>query len=255
MYLINKNIEFCPELYQLVNRENGGQPISLPVSAGRCLLALLANRRLVTQQELFEFAWGEQHSEITPNNLYQNISILRKTLKIMDGNAGNWINTVPKKGFIFNLNIAVEEIISDNIQADETTEEISIAESTIKNKPLLLKPIINNKHKFISLSYVILAAIIFLVVINLPPKKQVSESFVFYKKIGACLVYINDDMQEKDIHEKVLEQLNPNCSKFPHIYITAYSIMHSATILACNKPINGDKPHCVSLLLRGVRAS
>lgn len=253
MYLINKNIEFHPELYQLINRERDGQQFSLPVSASRCLLALLMNKRPVSHQELYEFAWGDQHEEITPNNLYQNISILRRTLKNIDDSASNWINTIPKKGFVFNVNIPTEEIKFTS-PLEEARPDIEPRSETrnFKSQSLLLK-LKGKKEKAIFILFIACFALIFLLMNFIPSSTSVSESFVFYKKVGDCQLHVNDDMQERSIHEIILEELAPNCQKFPYAYASAYSIMHSATILACNKPINGVNPHCVSLLLRGIK--
>jgi DNA-binding winged helix-turn-helix (wHTH) protein len=255
MYLINKNIEFHPERYQLINREKGGQSISLPVSASRCLLALLANKRVVTHQELFEFVWGEHHREVTPNNLYQNISILRKTLKIVDQNTSDWINTVPKKGFTFNVNIPLEEITGHDSQTQPPPEKLIMTqEQSVKRRRLHDIPL-NNKEKLIFLGFVVLTGLAMFLINGLPPSREVSASFIFYQKIGACLVYINNDMREKNVHEKILLQSNLDCQKLPYAYITAYSIVHAATIIECEKPINSARQHCGSLLLREVNAS
>jgi DNA-binding winged helix-turn-helix (wHTH) protein len=253
MYLINKNIEFHPELYQLINRERDGQQFSLPVSASRCLLILLMHKRPVSHQELYEFAWGDQHEEITPNNLYQNISILRRTLKNIDENTSNWINTIPKKGFIFNVSIPTQEIKLASPVEEALPTIISRPETRdIKSKSLLLK-LTGKKEKLKIFLFAAFFVMVFLLMNLVPQNKSVAESFVFYKKVGACRLYVNDDMQERFIHERILNELAPNCEKFPYVYASAYSIMHSATILACDKPINGVKPHCISLLLRGVK--
>ncbi|MQK22569.1 transcriptional regulator, partial [Escherichia coli] len=65
--------------------------------------------RIVTQAELLQNAWGERGMSVTPNTLYQNISLLRKSLNRFNVN-GTLIQTIPKRGFMIadEANIRIE---------------------------------------------------------------------------------------------------------------------------------------------------
>jgi DNA-binding winged helix-turn-helix (wHTH) protein len=251
-YLINERIQFRPDLNQLISNNNNKQKYSIPAPASRCLLLLITARVLVTQSQLFSYVWGEQGEEVTPNNLYQNISLLRKAFRNLTDTDNNWIITIPRKGFKIDNNVIIEEIeIVDSEehltlkgQTNGTVNLLDLYKSTLRKK--------------ISFGIYVITFLVFLSTIPflykvIDSSHSIADQFVFNAKIDHCQLYINNDMGETKNQQKILSILQPNCKKFPHVYITAYSIMHTATLIACEKPISRSRAHCVSMLLRGYK--
>lgn len=107
-YCINNNVIFDPINHTLTSSKfypEKDTKINQPAS--RCL-ALLIERKgdIITQDDFMNEVWRKHGMEVTVNTLYQNISILRKTLK-RAGIVENIIITVPKKGIM--LSARVEE--------------------------------------------------------------------------------------------------------------------------------------------------
>ncbi|RLM05647.1 hypothetical protein BIY27_20725 [Gibbsiella quercinecans] len=108
-FIINDNVIFIPNENRILSKDNHRKKIVLTTPASRCLQLLLEKQALVSQKELYEFAWGMKSQEVTPNNLYQNISILRKAFNAVSEDGKNLIITVPRKGFYFDKTAKIEK--------------------------------------------------------------------------------------------------------------------------------------------------
>lgn len=111
-YCINNNVIFDPLKHTLTTSKfypEKDTKLNQPTS--RCLLLLIERRGdVITQEEFMNEVWRKHGMEVTVNTLYQNISILRKTLKRV-GIDENIIITVPKKGITLSAQVAE---LSDN---------------------------------------------------------------------------------------------------------------------------------------------
>lgn len=73
---------------------------TLAIPASLCLLAILQKKNETTSLgELLAFAWESRGMTVSSNTIYQNISLLRKSLSRF-GLANDFIKTVPKRGFV-----------------------------------------------------------------------------------------------------------------------------------------------------------
>lgn len=109
-FIINGHVIFIPNENRISSEANHSKNIALTTPASRCLLLLLEKQALVSQKELYEFAWGMKSQEVTPNNLYQNISILRKAFNAVCADGKNLIITVPRQGFYFDRMATVRKV-------------------------------------------------------------------------------------------------------------------------------------------------
>lgn len=107
-YCINNNVIFDPSKHTLTSSKfypEKDTKLNQPTS--RCLSLLIEKKGcVITQEDFMNEVWRKHGMEVTVNTLYQNISILRKTLKRV-GIEENIIITVPKKGIT--LTAQVEE--------------------------------------------------------------------------------------------------------------------------------------------------
>lgn len=84
---------------------DGSRAVALPPKVFDTLVMMLENAgRALSKDEMMQTIWSD--SFVEENNLAQNISILRKAF----GDAGSFIETVPKRGYRFNAPVKVTEI-------------------------------------------------------------------------------------------------------------------------------------------------
>ncbi|WP_227317617.1 winged helix-turn-helix domain-containing protein [Cedecea davisae] len=255
-YLLNDSVEFRPEENRLVGHKDERQQISLSTPASRCLLLLIEAQGLVTQKEMFDYAWGETAELTTPNNLYQNISLLRKALKTISGCENGWIITEPRKGFRLEKNILIKKLDSsgkgDSVPSAENCWRKKIAvffrfNTGIRNrKPLLV-------FTYLTVALLFMAALmvgdrLFF------PETALIKNYVLLNSVDDCHLYVNKDAREYSTHVAVFSALKLNCSQRPYVYITAYPILHSATVFSCDLPLDSDDPQCISRLSRGFKS-
>ncbi|UQY44654.1 winged helix-turn-helix domain-containing protein [Mixta hanseatica] len=105
-YCINNNVIFDPLKHTLTSSKfypEKDTKLNQPTS--RCLSLLIERKGcVITQEDFMNEVWRKHGMEVTVNTLYQNISILRKTLKRV-GIDENIIITVPKKGITLSAQV------------------------------------------------------------------------------------------------------------------------------------------------------
>lgn len=256
-YLLNDSVEFRPDENLLINKHNAQQQVSLSASSARCLLLLIKKRDIVTQNELFEYAWGNNAASATPNNLYQNISLLRKALKGLTTHNNNWIVTLPRKGFRLDESVVAKEIIVQQ----HTEAVLPEAEKTIQEQPgsgnsffaKCSHPLTARLLTCLGLvSLLILGAVT--VDYMLFPRTSIARKFAFYKDVGACKIYFNNDVGSFKKQIKILDTLEANCRRNPYTYVTVYPILRTATVLSCTVPVDSKDPQCTSNVIRGFKS-
>ncbi|URQ61288.1 winged helix-turn-helix domain-containing protein [Pantoea alhagi] len=106
LYCINNNVIFDPLKHTLTSSKfypEKDTRLNQPTS--RCLSLLIERKgSVITQEDFMNEVWRKHGMEVTVNTLYQNISILRKTLKRV-GIDENIIITVPKKGITLSAKV------------------------------------------------------------------------------------------------------------------------------------------------------
>ncbi|WP_176733575.1 winged helix-turn-helix domain-containing protein, partial [Aeromonas hydrophila] len=98
-YIIDKKV-----LFSVANKTLSaidGRTVKLNTPTGQILeVLILHSGELIPQRDIYHMAWGEDGANVTPNTLYQNISLLRKALSDIGLNA-SMVQTIRGKGFIF----------------------------------------------------------------------------------------------------------------------------------------------------------
>lgn len=252
-YLINKIVEFQPSKSLLLCHTEPVRSVVLPLPSSRCFTLLLERGDLVTHKEFYPYVWGEDSEQIMPNNLYQNISLLRKALRSITPDGYAWVVTVPRKGF--KLAPFVEVEVKRNEEQEYTPEAPGVTPVIQSEKK---NPLSDNLPHFLPqllklCSYVFLialAVVCFMVVELYPPKEaEFADNFFFFKNYGLCKLNINKIAREPYIHEKFLPLISQDCSQSPNVYITAYNVLPVVSIITCEKPISYNKPNCDSFFV------
>ncbi|MCO7509296.1 winged helix-turn-helix domain-containing protein [Serratia fonticola] len=265
-YIIDSNLEFSPQNFQLTVLDGENLTITLNTPASRCLELLIERRfNLVPQRDFYEYVWGDEGKDISVNTLYQNIALLRKALKTISKKYEVMILTVPKKGFKFNeifsvLENFVTEVdnysLTSDISIDSLTSHISHEDTVNGNKTSPWWHRTNKKLK-VSLFYAlsILVAITILVAFNFVlERKEIYPLFYYtpYADGSTCSIYANanNSMLSRRIQE--LSELGVDCETTPYLYITMFRYSSRTSAIACRHPLeNTSSPFCITYNLIG----
>src|SRR5579871_201564 len=98
------DLQFGPFVLSVSNRRlmRDGSQVALTPKAFDTLIALVTRRGVIVEkQELMKVIWGDVF--VDESTLTQNIFTIRKAL-----GEGNWIETVPKRGY--RLGVPVSEV-------------------------------------------------------------------------------------------------------------------------------------------------
>ncbi|MCE0801150.1 winged helix-turn-helix domain-containing protein [Buttiauxella sp. A2-C1_F] len=229
-YLIENKIVFLPEKQCLVHTDSH-EEIKLKPTASLCLLLLLRNHtKIVTQNELLAFAWGESHRQVSFNAFYQSILSLRKSFLQMNVEK-QIITTIPRKGLIIQQEITVEKK-RDHVVPEveiELTEPHAVTDTNgIENKKL---PKVNLAEALIIMFTIIIVGVL------IYPKVSSENYFSGYvaskKYDGQCHYFLNDDASNHIRHEDFIKQHPEMCSDDKYLYITAYPETKNISIITC----------------------
>lgn len=143
VFIINEDTVFNPQAHKLfcIKKDFAPQEFNINVPASRCLMLLIENRgKVVTRDEFLKHVWTENGVFVSQNTYYQNISILRRTLR-KAGFGDDIIVTIPHRGLTLNPEVEIREQ-SVNDAADKPVSApaeiaVSLAEATdgVREKP------------------------------------------------------------------------------------------------------------------------
>lgn len=255
VYVIDEGIIFWPERQLLSKQEhdsvNDNNSVQLSGSASRCLELLLSKMELVTQKELYEYAWQDSGVTPTPNTLYQSISVLRRAFREIGHSEQNFILTETRKGFRFNPQISILN------ERRELTDLQNVNSSVSENKET--KSFTSDGSSFSSrakstisiflISTICLSALF----INFFYFKRDDETLKLsdYKKINKidnCTFMLPLHLEDAVIDK--IDVLQLNCVKKPFNYVTAFNYSDHISIVSCNKEIKESPDDCSVLYLR-----
>ncbi|ATM96769.1 Transcriptional regulatory protein, C terminal [Yersinia frederiksenii] len=243
-YTINDNITFYPES-GILSSSLGGARIKINVPTAQ-LLEAFVNRvgLIISQSDLYSIAWGDNGVNVTPNTLYQNISLLRKALQDI-GLSGEAITTVRGKGFIF----TVTKVTECEIDIDPEDDEIIIENIVPQQQDEKL--VTKNKYKIYNIvllfaSVLIFFGAVFYFIHKSIPKRIIDypKNFTFLSKIDGCSIFTSTELHNLESQEKVntfLSGQSLECNNYPYIYLN-YTIRHpTISVISCEFEVNYSK--------------
>ncbi|QHM73389.1 winged helix-turn-helix domain-containing protein [Mixta intestinalis] len=254
LYLINNAIYFYPEVNKLVSVAEEEKEIILTQPATKCLELLLKTDGLVSQKELYDYAWGENSQNVAPNTLYQNISIIRRALKRLYPDAQLWLITVPRQGFRFEHNIPVTLVTAETVSSLSVVaeEENRISSVISADTPIRLWSLRSIPLKAIVI-IIVICLIFTLVALVLPVNNNFHTLAASYYRIqgsGDCNLYLhkNNRMPEQHIIDLINKRVN--CKRYPYVYIIHNVLFEKISLFTCRKPLGSNDFACASWSLR-----
>ncbi|HIF2548605.1 TPA: winged helix-turn-helix domain-containing protein [Salmonella enterica] len=272
-FIINGQIIFSAETNRLFPVEQPEAFIVLPNSASRCLSVLINHHGdVVTMAEFHKQAWGRNNVIVSDQSIYQNISLLRKSLTEA-GAAKGIIETQTRRGWMIPEKITVEKVDetkSSLMKAKETQE----SDHTVKNKEMLPdttdsykeNPVQSiNRYYRGNIAMYITFVIFSTSVISLLYALWVNYPVVYtwpshqYQRLGSvsdCHVFRNRSRTNNKFYVDVIQRNQIKCNEYPWLYITNYFPAGQISIITCKAPLlqkSGNSPDCLSYFLLGLK--
>lgn len=233
-FIINGVVTYIPEQNLLIPLNKKGVESVLNLPASLCLRILLENpNTLITKKFFFEKVWVERGQQVTTNTLYQNISLLRKSLELA-GIDPKVIKTIPKEGVKFvgevqfiliegnesyspANNIQTKNILPDEVVTAKTATAATLSKINIKRKKI-----------FFTLSLFSFIVVIFILIIILTPITITLKRDGFFSEhaklftFNQCVVYTKKNDVNMNNSEVIdfLNLNNTNCKSNEFIYVT-----------------------------------
>ena len=241
-YILEGSVVYDSETHSLFYSERLDTQITMAIPASLCLLAMLQKKnKIVSLEEFLAFAWESRGVTVSPNTIYQNISILRKTL-IKFKISSEFIKTVPKRGFVIIGNKFSE------INTDEEDERIDFEEKKNPTQGLKLpfRESINKKNLSMFFSVVMIILICGATYffknqgvtgkeINIPP--YIYPEFTKVNKKDECHLFRNKSLISDDFFMDFTTRNGIKCDEKTWIYIINYPPAPQAFVLNCSSDL------------------
>lgn len=257
-YIINNRVEFHPAASTLRDIASPDRVVVLNSPAGRCLLLLIERAgTIVTQQEFLDIVWQRRGMLVSPNTYYQNISILRKGLKKI-GFEVDPIVTIPRIGLTLASDTQI--VIKDahprpTEQPEEEAPEPRVMTSPAVPPPLLAEPVAvtgASVHRSRWLTGILIALLVLvgagIVGHSNARENRFIDDYRFAAMVGACHVYLAQDIQTQDERSKALTyvtQFKDACTSYPWVYISWYPLLPRASVIRCDRSMK-EPNRCIS---------
>lgn len=262
-YLVNKKIIFEPQTYRVWSIDDPAVSATLYVPAAHCFSLLVQNAgEVLSQQYLFQEVWEKNGLYVNPNTLYQNMAMLRKTLKSV-GLEEEVILTIPRQGFTF---VGRMQICQDQDQDQENcdvNEQIintgsqSVVQATEFKTSLIQIRAISWFCSFGIPLFVIALSLVFLTW-QLWGKHTEAITIVdeYYDMGTVDRCQLHSSWQGKYVSvlhfRHILGVTRKSCQAGEHAYLTFIDNNHRSSLIKCSGPINEPNTNCAVYIDQGL---
>lgn len=229
-FLLGETVLFIPGRNLLMAAEDESTQLALSNPASQCLLLLIQHHGQVVEREhIFQQVWLNNGSQVTNNNFYQNISLLRRAFKELGLN-DELIITVPKVGV--RLSIELDVIHHDAVSArlDALVESITPAAPVQHHRRA--RRVWPVWPVFTGATLVGLLGLFGLWHSQFEPSMQ---RFVLLSEIGECHIYGNPDVVDFSRHQQFIQQHPLDCQYYPWAYLTLSPNVQRTSVLRCRQ--------------------
>jgi DNA-binding winged-HTH domains len=265
-FCLNNEVTFSPTERLLSRCDMSIKPEILNAPSSKILEILLTNTDITPHKTLYENAWEDKGTKTTPNNLYQNISLLRRALNAIFINDDEHISTIPRKGFYFNPDISIEFIgIDTQCEVEEVESCSDISEAKYLPSELMLTPSTSQNDAFPKRSHryglVFLVSCCLLLLTTLAfglinKEKELSyfSTYKPYGKVDNCSFYFPFSTKNGSIEKKLIKSINKSCKNNSYLYVTYMKGLSTFSVISCSNNITDKKSGnaCVSWYYKGL---
>lgn len=255
-YYLEGKVAYDPVTHSLNVPGDTDSLVTLAIPASLCLLALLQQQgEVVSHNELLAFAWESRGMMVSPNTLYQNMSILRKALS-SSGVSEEIIKTIPKRGFIIPANFPVECIYEESAaeQAAKMPEKVSVPNSDASSylsptasaaTPASAMDALNTPPPIRTVLFAIACCVVFglsWLISNTLTEETIPDyiapNFVKIESVKDCQVFRNYSLRGDGFFERYITDKSITCGKEKWWYLTNYPPSLEVSLMRCSKPLN-----------------
>lgn len=253
-FIINDRIEFNPADNKLIPLGVRGREVILHSPVSRFLLLLISREgNIITQEEIYREVWEKYGQRVTPNTLYQNVSLLRKGLKTA-GITSLIIKTHPKSGFSFYGHVQAfenEELTANNeteIFSGITVEPVTkLTQDTKEEKKQNRVATVQNSERkrtrmkayitLIRFGFIFsVISVLFLVLMPSSTDEHFTLEQNLVARVNGCPVYVDRGNRKVDL-SKILQYLGEkdiSCREHDFLYMTKAPNVSRVIIMSCN---------------------
>ncbi|GMQ39853.1 winged helix-turn-helix domain-containing protein [Enterobacter asburiae] len=251
-YIINERVLFKPEESKLKPLGARGREVVLNVPSSRILYLLLSkNGAVVTQDEIYTEVWEKYGQRVTPNALYQNVSLLRKALKSA-GIVTLTIKTHPKSGFSYHGDIQVyedeselprkkwtdEPDLSRDLQQSQSIDEAEFSQTNNEEKKEAVSP--SGKMTYWPVLrftfFFVFITTVFLVLLPSSSDEHFTSEQNIVARVNGCPVYVDRGNRKVSL-SKILVYLREKkirCQEHDFLYMTKAPNKNEVIVMSCN---------------------
>lgn len=216
---------------------------TLPIPASMCLLVMLQKKNeTIPLEELLTFAWLSRGMTVSSNTIYQNVSLLRKSLSKF-GIADDFIKTVPKRGFIVlgaKFTLIASDAEKNSLDGSETKQVLINKKKEVKDgekrhqRDLLLLFILTS---------IVVCCVLFFGALKLTNRNEIKNSPYIYpefKKLhyaGKCHVFRNTSLLVDADFINFMSAHEIECNQGNWLYIITYPPAPQTFVLNCSSDV------------------
>lgn len=217
---------FIPGRTLLVATEDNATQLSLSSTASQCLQLLIQHHGQVVEREyFFQQVWLNNGTQVTNNNFYQNISLLRRAFKEFGLN-DELIITVPKVGIRLSSELVIERRVEPSAAADLPVKRAMAVIPEQKRRHRSAWPVFAG---------VGLAGLLGIFLLWRSEFDSRLQDFVPLAQRGECHIYGNEDAADYRSHQQFIQQDRLDCKRYPWAYVTQYPNFQRISVLRCRQ--------------------
>lgn len=271
-WIINDNIKFYPDKNLLVSVSKPELSVVLTTPASRCLVLLLESfPNIVPQKEFFTFVWAEDGMLVPANTLYQNISLVRRGLRVTGETNDTLVSTAPRKGFQIDGSVKVtrsdpkeaeagERLVINEAQDTHLSPEAEIPETDTPQVKSDKKKAVRH-HRALPFIFMVVSFCLGFLLMQHPSYRGIEKDYFSTYTISAtengCHFFSkNDDIKKLGNFTKFKEMIKEtglDCKKYPWVYFLSSSSMPALSAFICKSPYeNTSNAGCITLYFREI---
>ena len=247
-FLLDRTVLFIPGRNVLIAADGEPTQVTLSNPASQCLLLLIRHHGQVVEREhFFQHVWLNNGVQVTNNNFYQNISLLRRAFKEFGLN-DELIITVPKVGV--RLSQELEITPGDGV---EPVPEMPV-ESPEPVTAVVSAPQRHTRHVWPVFVGVFVAGLLGLFLVWRSEFDPSLQRFLLLNNSGECHIYGNPDVVDHQRHQQFIQQSSFDCQHYPWVYLTLYPNVQRISVLRCREQYSAwwDNQCVMSYYLEGM---
>jgi DNA-binding winged helix-turn-helix (wHTH) protein len=245
-FILEDKVIYDSVNHSLFHIDQRDTQVTLAIPASLCLLTMLQKKNeTVSLDELLNFAWTSRGMNVSSNAIYQNISLLRKSLSKF-GLSNDFIKTVPKRGFV---------ILEDKFSVFENNQKQENSGVEEKENKSAIRTKIDNIYGTDTRSTMILQSCIFILIMvvtclfsfylsfQLSNIKEIKNSPYIYpdfteiQSIGDCYIFRNKSRVSDLFFTGFISEHMLKCENQKWWYIINYPPATQTFILRCDSDI------------------